>query len=352
MSRDEGGGGWFVLGLGLVGLVGGGVALARSMRPARGARRSDELTEREPVSSAPPATAPASASAATSAPSSAPVPSEPPLPVGPAPGASSPPGASPLASFVRRWTGTPMVPELPASAPRGRLTRSTVERGMVRESPTELLRQARASANEPGITLDELAGARAAASEHGSGTLVELACIVDVIANRAAKEGRSLFDVLTRGEGFGRGGGNKRPASTRLDPEYRHLWAARAVLSGFARGIARDAVAFFDPQAMDRLHASWKAGKGSIVTSCDAMGLLEVWSFDRPRTGNTRCPFDPSKVGKDTHAWVGPIVDVDPWRLLLLKRAAPGPEHFGAYVAARQAIEKGRAFFGGQKGNV
>lgn len=349
MSRDEGGGGWFVLGLGVVGLIGGGVALARSMRPARAARR-DEPTEGELVSSATPATSPASSDLAPSAPSSAPA-SDSPLPVGPAPGASSPPGMSPAASFVRRWTGTPMVPELPASAPRGRLTRSTVERGMVRESPVELLRLTRASAKDPSITLDELAGARAAASEHGSGALVELACIVDVIANRAAKEGRSLFDVLTRGEGFGRGGGNKRPASTRLDPEFRHLWAARAVLSGFARGIARDAVAFFDPQAMDSLHAAWKAGKGSIPTSCDAMGLLEVWSFDRPRLGNARCPYDPSKVGKDTHAWVGPIVDVDPWRLLLLKRAAPGPEHFGAYVAARQAIEKGRMFFG-QKGNV
>jgi hypothetical protein len=222
---------------------------------------------------------------------------------------------------------------------------------MVRESPAVLLAQARTAARDPSITLDELAGARACASEHGNGSLVELACIVDVVASRAAKEGRSLFEVLTRGQGFGRGGGNARPASTRMDPEFRHLWAARAVLVGMARGIALGARAFYDPQAMDRLHADWTAGKTKIATSCDAMGLLELWSFDRPRLGKAGCPFDATKVGTDTHAWVGPIPGVDPWRLLLMKPAKAGAEHLGAYVAARKEIEKGRAL-AGRKGYV
>lgn len=336
MSAD-GGGGWFVAGLGLVGLVGGGYALMRSMRPKNAPAARAELG----------APAPASTPAIP-----APKPTSAPQPGKPAPPAAA--GSSPWSPPFVRWAG-PGVPALPPAAPRGVLSRSTTgDRGAVREAPEALLAQARATARDTGITLDELAGARLAASEHGGGSLVELAAIVDAAMNRAQESGRSLFDHLTRGEGFGRQGqGSKRPASTRLDPEFRHLWAARAVLLGLARGIARGAGAFFNPAAMDSTHAAWKAGRGSIPTSCDALGLLELWSFDRPRLGSSACPFDPSKVGANTRAWVGPIEDVDPWRLLLMKPAKPGAEHFAAYVAARKEIEKGRALLAaGQKGNV
>ena len=357
MSAD-GGGGWFVLGLGLVGLVGGGYALTRSMRPknARAAELGAAGSEAPPTVDRPPYTVgpPAPRASPPSSASPAPKPPAPqPQPGKPAPASSAPTGAAWLPPLVR-WTG-PIVPELPRDAPRGKLTRSTVgDRGRVREAPDVLLAQARAAARDPSITLDELAGARLAASEYGGGSLVELATIVDAEVNRAEKAGRSLFDSLTRGAGFGRQGqGSKRPASTRLDPEFRHLWAARAVLVGMARGIARGAVAFFNPAVMDSTHAAWKAGRGSIPTSCDALGLLEVWSYDRPRLGDAACPFDPSRVGPSTHAWVGPIPDVDPWRLMLMKPAAPGAEHFGAYVAARKEIEKGRALVtASQKGNV
>lgn len=358
MSAD-GGGGWFVLGLGLVGLVGGGYALARSVRPraARGAELDAARAELPAPASEPPAAAPPTPRPPTPA-SAPPKPAAPtPQPGKPAAPASTAPATSTgpvlLPPFVR-WAG-PMVPELPRDAPRGKLTRSTVgDRGGVRESPEVLLAHARAAARDSSITLDELAGARLAASEYGGGSLVELAAIIDSEANRAQKAGRSLFDSLTRGAGFGRQGqGSKRPASTRLDPEFRHLWAARAVLVGMARGIARGAVAFFNPATMDKTHAAWKAGRGSIPTSCDALGLLELWSFDRPRLGDAACPFDPSKVGRQTRAWVGPIPDVDPWHLMLMKPADPGAEHFGAYVAARKEIEKGRALVAAtQKGNV
>lgn len=332
MSRDDGGGGlWLLAGLGLVGLVGGGYAVARSRhpKPKPAAERGAELAELAAGADADAVAAPA--------------------PVEPAPSASAPAAsapASPAAPFVppfRRWTG-PIVPPVPADAPRGKLTRSTVHRGAIRESPAVLLEQARAAARDPRISLDELAGARLAASEHGNGSLVELAAIVDAEVSRAAKAGRSLFDSLTRGAGFGRQGqGSKRPASTRLDPDFVHLWAARAVLVGYARGIARGAVAFFNPEGMDRTHAAWKTGRGSIPTSCDAMGLLELWSFDRPRLGDSACPFDASKVGRETRAWVGAIEGVDPWRLMLMAPADTGPAHFGAYVAARRVIEEGRA---------
>lgn len=361
MSAD-GGGGWFVLGLGVVGLLGGGYALTRSMRPKRaraaelGAERS-ELVDRPPYTVDAPAPKPPAPSASASPPSSAtPTPKPPtpaPQPGKPAPAATPAPGAPWLPPLVR-WTG-PIVPGLPREAPRGKLTRSTVgDRGRVREAPEALLAQARAAARDPSITLDELAGARLAASEYGGGSLVELAAVIDSEVNRAEKAGRSLFDSLTRGAGFGRQGqGSKRPASTRLDPEFRHLWAARAVLVGMARGIARGAVAFFNPAVMDSTHAAWKAGRGSIPTSCDALGLLELWTFDRPRLGDAACPFDPARVGTETRAWVGPIPDVDPWRLMLMKPAKPGAEHFGAYVAARKEIEKGRALVAAsQKGNV
>jgi hypothetical protein len=349
----DGGGGWFVVGLGLVGLGGGGYALTRSMRPKRG-RAADTAAPLDtattpaaaPSASPPARPAPAVASSASAPPATParPAPAAAPQPGKPAAGASSSPSWAP--PFVR-WTG-PIVPEVPADAPRGKLTRSTVgHRGAVRESPEALLAQARAAARDPSITLDELAGARLAASEYGGGSLVELATVVDAEVSRAQKAGRSLFDSLTRGAGFGRQGqGSKRPASTRLDPEFRHLWAARAVLVGMARGIARGATAFFNPAVMDSAHAAWKSGRGSIPTSCDALGLLELWSFDRPRLGDSACPFDSTKVGADTRAWVGPIEGVDPWRLLLMKPAKTGAEHFGAYVAARQVIEKGRALVG------
>lgn len=357
MSAD-GGGGWFVLGLGLVGLVGGGYALTSSMRPKRGRELPEADTAATPAapSASPPAAVIPSPPAAPSAPPARPasaVVSSSSAPPAPAPqpgkpaaaaGASSGPGW--VLPFVR-WTG-PIVPEVPADAPRGKLTRSTVgNRGGVHQSPDALLAQARAAARDASVTLDELAGARLAASEYGGGSLVELATIIDAEVNRAQKAGRSLFDSLTRAAGFGRQGqGSKRPASTRLDPEFRHIWAARAVLVGMARGIARGAVAFFNPAVMDSAHAAWKAGRGSIPTSCDALGLLELWSFDRPRLGDAGCPFDSTKVGTETRAWVGPVEGVDPWRLMLMKPAKTGAEHFGAYVAARQLIEKGRALVG------
>jgi hypothetical protein len=358
VSAEGGGGGWFVLGLGVVGALGGGYALARSMRPARAHAEGGELS---PAPVAPPASVapkPAASAAPAVPPWPASQPAPPAVPPRPAPQPGKPgPAAGPAPAWVPplvRWTG-PMVPAVPADAPRGPLTRSTVgQRGAVREAPEALLAQARAAARDPSITLDELAGARLAASEYGGGSLVELAAIIDAEANRAQAAGRSLFDSLTRGAGFGRQGqGSKRPASTRLDPEFRHLWAARAVLVGMARGIARGAVAFFNPAAMDATHAAWKAGRGSIPTSCDALGLLELWSFDRPRLGDAGCPFDSTKTGTVTRAWVGPIEDVDPWRLMLLKPAKTGAEHFGAYVAASKEIAKGRALVAAtQKGTV
>ena len=101
----------------------------------------------------------------------------------------------------------------------------------------------------------------------------------------------------------------KRPASTARDPQYRHLWAARAVLRGFARGISQGASMFFDPYAMDVQHEAWKTGRRpDLVVTCEALQLLDAWSYDYPYNEHgTRCPISSRVPGKDTHAWVGPI---------------------------------------------
>lgn len=237
----------------------------------------------------------------------------------------------------------PAVSPLPDVYAKGYLTRSTDQRTHVMPADAALLAQARKRASDPAVTMDELAGARLAASEYETGTLAELACIVDAEVNRAARAKRSLYESLTRGAGFGRQGqGSRRPASTARDPKWAHLWAARAVLSGEARGIARGAVRFFDPQALDVMHTRWKAGRSKLVTTCDALSLLEAWSFDRPRRGRVACPFDSNKTGTQTQAWVGAIDGVNPWHLMLMRPERTGPVHLSQYVAAVAVITNGR----------
>ena len=227
---------------------------------------------------------------------------------------------------------------------RKRINRSRVdEHGTVIESPSELLRQARRY--DERITLAELTGARLAASEHASGSFVELACIVDAELNRAERKGRSLHTSLTYNDTFGKQG-RKRPASTRRDPRYRHALAARAVTSGDARGISRGATRFFDPLAMERMHRKYKRwlasdrkGKRPSVVSCDALTLLEAWRFDLGRKGKNRCPPDRTKYGRHTLAWVGDIPGVDPGRLLLMTPMPAGNEHMRQYASAREMLQ-------------
>ena len=227
------------------------------------------------------------------------------------------------------------------------INRSTFDKqGTVRESPAALLAQARKF--DPRITMDELTGARLAASEHASGSDAELACIVDTEVHRAARKNITMYKSLTHQGTFGKQG-RHRPASTRRDPRYRHLLAARAVLSGGLRGIALGATRFFDPVAMEGMHRKYRAwidggrqGKRPAVVSCDALTLLEAWSFDLGRgpSGN-RCPPNRAKRGRHTFAWVGPIAGVDPSRLFLMKPMKLGDEHTRRYQEARAALRRG-----------
>ena len=226
-----------------------------------------------------------------------------------------------------------------------RINDSQHHRGIVQQGAMELLQQA--IRHDAEVDLDELTGARLAASEHSSGSFTELACIVDTEVNRAERKGQNLFASLTHEAKFGKQGG-KRPASTRLDPRMRHLLAARAVIRGKARGISRGATRFFDPEAMEVMHRRYRrwvlagrTGKKPAVVSCDALSLLEAWSFDYGKRGKSRCPPDRSRTGRHPLAWVGPIPGVDPLRLMLMTPMAIGAEHTRQYQVARDLLGRG-----------
>jgi hypothetical protein len=227
-----------------------------------------------------------------------------------------------------------------------RLTTSTAVGDHVAPTDEELLAQAKRI--DTATTLDELTAARLIASERGDGgTAVEWACIVDAELNRATASKRTLYQSLTRGAAFGSQGA-RRPASTRLDAHQGQLAIAREVLSGRARGIARGAVRFFDPldaNAEHRRYAAWLAapnGRPAPARVCDALTILERWSFDLPFERGATCVLDRSRPGRDTQAWVGPIPDVDARRLMLFAPlAASDPRHGLAYQQARALLTSG-----------
>jgi hypothetical protein len=235
--------------------------------------------------------------------------------------------------------------------PRGRrLCHSTVGAdGAVEQSPVALWEQAKSIV--AGLTLEEFTGARLIASEYGSGNFIEWSCLLDAELNRAAHDRLSLYDSLTRGHGFGEQGRpsrKPRPASTRADPHAGHAMAARAVLHGGGRGVSQGAVRFFDPDAMESLHAkylAWKAGHGPrprAIVTCSALDLLERWSFGFANgPGGSACPFDRSRPGHfSTEAWVGPIEGVDAAYLMLMRPFELGPGHTALYVGAKHVIEE------------
>lgn len=189
----------------------------------------------------------------------------------------------------------------------------------------------------PTLTLREHTAARLIASERSSGTVQDWACIVDAEVNRAARKGKTLTQHLTGGTGIYGPQGGKRPASTRQHANHQHLAAARAVLHGDARGIARGAERFFDPHQQDKLHRAFKRrrllGLSGKIHSCAALGTLKAWSYDLPECGETgnRCcknglPPD-ATPGPRPDSWVGPIPGVDAYRLMLMAPSSYGPEH-------------------------
>lgn len=224
-------------------------------------------------------------------------------------------------------------------APRSLLTRGSALSSAV------LLQQARR--RDPNVTLDELSATRLIASELGSGSPQEWAVIVDAELNRAEKKGKTLTDHLTGGTGMYGPQGGIRSAATRRNGSLQHLAAARAVLSGDARGISRGAVRFFDPRAQDKLHRRFKRGKtGDRVFSCQALGTLKAWAFDLPqcKAGRRCCadglPTVAAKPGRNPQEWIGPVPGVDAFRLMAFRDAELGDSHSASHAAAAAVIRK------------
>lgn len=225
---------------------------------------------------------------------------------------------------------------------RARITTSTLDRfKTVRETPRQLLAQARKRVDAD-VTLEELTAARLIASEHSRGSIAEMAAIVDAEANRARRKKRSLTDHLTSAGTYGKQGGRhgkgkRRPASTRRDPTREHLRIARAVLHGEMRGIARGAVRFYDPVSQWSSHRKWITGK-SDRRHCHPAVILERWTHDKK--WNKRGPDCAlrAKPGRHLQEWVGPIDDINPLRLMLLRPAEPGEEHQRRYREALRLI--------------
>lgn len=210
-----------------------------------------------------------------------------------------------------------------------------------------------ARAFDSSLTRDEYTLARIIKSEHGSGTPDDMCCIGDADCNKAKAAGKSIFDHATGGTGSYGGQGGARPVSTARSPGPRHIKAALAVLRWRwwfvvptpppARGIAKGARRYFDPKTQDVLHA-----RDPRSNSCSAIGLLEAWTFARPKCNGVRCcanglPVD-GPNGSGQEEWVGPIAGVDAWQLMLMRPKTNAATQRANYELARKVIESRGAF--------
>lgn len=205
----------------------------------------------------------------------------------------------------------------------------------------------------PDLTLDEYTLARVINSEHGRGGPVELVAIGDADVNKAQATGRSIFQHATGGSGQYGPQDNVRPVSSARSPGPRHVKAALAVTRGPARGIARGARRYFDPRVMDIGYRAYRAGTSTKVISCSALGVLEAWTFSRPRCGGNRCCANglpvPAPNGSGQEEWVGPIHGVDAYELMLMRPKTADQAEL--YAMARQVItSRGRYSPAGQPG--
>ncbi len=235
-------------------------------------------------------------------------------------------------------------------APGGAVRLSTSSAGddrVVDQEPAKLLAQARSKVGS--ISLDEYTLARIIASEHGSGRPLELLAIGDADLNRSSDAGLSIFEHATAsrateptagrfgGQGTSSSHGRKRPVATSRDPSVRHLRAARALLDGRARGVALGARRYFDPHSQ---LSGWAAGK---PTYCHPLVILERWTYDLPFAGRAvdgdgrvDCRLGSTR-GRSQEEWVGHILGIDPWELILMRPATALQD--GHYAAAKVLIE-------------
>ncbi len=174
-----------------------------------------------------------------------------------------------------------------------RLTRAPYDKitGVVPGDPAALATQA-------GASVDEYALARNIASEHGNSSAAVQALLAHATVNEAAKEGRSVSQLLLRANygphagRFGtqkdidpaspRKGASDRYASTALDPYDGHLAVARGVLEGSIPDLTGGAVQYDDRSGLsdpDALAAKREAeGKERVSGLDDIIGPdFELW---------------------------------------------------------------------------
>lgn len=227
--------------------------------------------------------------------------------------------------------------DIDADGAKVRLSRSSLGGdSVVDQAPDVLLEQARRHVG--GLTLDEYTLARVIASEHGSGSPAEMACIGDADLNRARRAGRSVFDHATGKSGrYGRQS-KPRPVSTARDPYVRQVRVVNALLAGGVRGIARGAVQYLDARTQ---RALWKQGKAS-----HPLTVLDRWIHARAWKKRTRDELGrrvdelgpPGSLGGGPLEWVGPIDGVDAYELLLFRPRTTPEVQAASFAAATDVI--------------
>lgn len=208
----------------------------------------------------------------------------------------------------------------------------------------ETIEEARKVTGDPSLSLDEYTLARMVYSEHASGSPVELCCLADAAANKAAAEGRSIHLYATGGAGFGAQGG-ARQVSTARAPTPRHIKAALAVLRNRwwflpppARGIAKGARRFFDPRA--QLKLSQDQGTGKFAPP---LVVLRRWTYDLAWVNRAELELG-TRRGSNQEEWVGPIPGVDPYELMLMRPKTALQDSL--YAEAVKVIESRGAYKG------
>ena len=226
------------------------------------------------------------------------------------------------------------------------ITKSTVVAGVVQESPAALLEQARRAI--PDITADEYALARVIASEAGSRPEVEQMVIASCDINRARRAGLSLSAHIARGGRYGAQGIGGRLQSSRLDPSAVHArLAMRVVREG--RDYALGGEIYFNPRVQWRCHSRPRecSVDGELNRNQSPEAVVKSWSYVMARRSCGRdaqqryvCSYGPA-TGK-RNQWVGPIVGIDPWQLMVFQPRNDGA-HEQRTQEALQVIRRGIA---------
>lgn len=244
-----------------------------------------------------------------------------------------------------------------SSAPVVGLGNITTSKRLVTTSSSQdarvLIEQARARGFE--LTVEEMTAARLISSEHGSGSVQEMALFVFSELNRARAKGISLTASLTAKTAIygrqGRHDGVNRPAATRKNPTARHLEVAKAVLQGTVADFSKGATRFFDPIAQRNTHRRYMKEGTLPFATCHPRGTLKKWSYalgscpgDQTQSGKSQAcckdgmPNSDAKRGSRPLAWIGDVAGVNALRVMAMGPSEYGSTHDEIYLRADALI--------------